>query len=205
MIDFNSMIKDFWEHIDKNKIDIYNEFSLQHELGIFLRNRLTDYKVQFERNVSFFNIAKEDMVKHEIDIVIYKADMSEKYAIELKFPRHGQYPERMFSFIKDIVFMEELKKDGFTNTYVLTLVEGDKTKGKGFYSGDVPQGSIYSFFRTVGNNGQDITGIINKPTGANKANINLSVQGTYKIKWEDTKICNSNEQINCKYYFLRIQ
>ena len=31
----------FSEHIKDGKIEIYNEFSLQHELGIFLRNAIT--------------------------------------------------------------------------------------------------------------------------------------------------------------------
>lgn len=38
--------------VTSQNIDLYNEFSLQHELGIFLREALTPYKVQFERNVS---------------------------------------------------------------------------------------------------------------------------------------------------------
>ncbi|MBR3425033.1 MAG: hypothetical protein IKG79_03185, partial [Neisseriaceae bacterium] len=56
-------------------------------------------------------------------------DEKEKYAIELKFPRNGQHPEQMYSFVKDIKFMEELqdkenlKELCFINTYVLTLVD----------------------------------------------------------------------------------
>lgn len=44
-----------------------------------------------------------------MDIVIYNE--SEKYAIELKYPQNGQYPEQMFSCVKDIKFMEELRKE----------------------------------------------------------------------------------------------
>ena len=71
-----------------------------------MREKFSDYKVQFERNVSFFGIIGIT-VKHEIDIVIYSEDMAEKYAIELKFPRNGQVPEQMYSFVKDICFMEQ--------------------------------------------------------------------------------------------------
>ena len=93
------------------------------ELGIFLRTRgeCSGYTIQFERNVSFFSIT--GTIKHEIDIVIFNLDKTEKFAIELKFPKNGQYPEQMYSFIKDIVFMEQLKKYGFTETYTLTLVD----------------------------------------------------------------------------------
>lgn len=96
---------------------------MQLELGIFLRTRgeCSGYTIQFERNVSFFSITGTK--KHEIDIVIFNLDKTEKFAIELKFPKNGQYPEQMYSFIKDIVFMEQLKKYGFTETYTLTLVD----------------------------------------------------------------------------------
>jgi len=51
--------------VEEGSVDIYNEFSLQHELGIFLREELSDYKVQFERNTKFFGIY--GTIKHEIE------------------------------------------------------------------------------------------------------------------------------------------
>ncbi len=50
----NSTILPFIKAVSAEKIEVYNEFSLQHELGVFLRNGLPDLKVQFEWNVSFF-------------------------------------------------------------------------------------------------------------------------------------------------------
>ena len=96
-----------------------NEFSLQHEIGIFLRQHLQNHKVQFERNTKFFNIS--GTIKKEIDIVVYNE--TERFAIELKYPLNGQYPEQMYSFVKDIKFMEEVKEKGFTQTYVVALVK----------------------------------------------------------------------------------
>ena len=55
-MDLTNYLNNFWDYISENKKenDIYNEFSFQHELGIYLRNVLPkDYKVQFERNVDF--------------------------------------------------------------------------------------------------------------------------------------------------------
>ena len=98
------IISDFMKHIIAGEIEVYNEFSLQHELGIFLRDRLTDYKVQFERNTTFFGIS--GTVKHEIDIAIFNDN--ERYAIELKYPLNGQYPEQMFSFVQGPVVRTEL-------------------------------------------------------------------------------------------------
>ena len=43
----NDLIDDFIQKIRKGDIEIYNEFSLQHELGFFLRNntKAKDYNV----------------------------------------------------------------------------------------------------------------------------------------------------------------
>ncbi|MBR5202577.1 MAG: hypothetical protein IKW45_04870 [Clostridia bacterium] len=173
-------LQKFMKKIQTGEVEVYNEFSLQHELGIYLRNVLPDYKVQFERNAKFFNIL--NTIKSEIDIVVYND--TEKFAIELKFPCNGQYPEQMYSFVKDIRFMEELKKLGFDNTYCLTLV-----CDKNFYSGEKKDG-IYSFFRA----GEIISGTIYKPTGREIQSITLSDE--YKISWEP---CN-----DMRYYILEI-
>src|SRR3989338_2335071 len=106
-------VKQFAEAVSRRQIEIYNEFSLQHELGIFLRTDLPQEKVQFERDVLFF-FRPGEFIKKEIDISVFSPDKSKlHYAIELKFPRNGQYPEQMFSFCKDILFAEQLKRSGF--------------------------------------------------------------------------------------------
>ena len=176
-----ALLHDFLNLIKTGKIEIYNEFSLQHELGIFLRNNLPDHKVQFERNTKFFGIS--GLVKHEIDIVVYN-DI-QKYAIELKYPLNGQYPEQMYSFIKDICFMESLKMQGFDETYCLTIV-----KDKNFYSGTKKDG-IYAHFRDKKN----INGIIVKPTGTKHEEINI--ENEYTIDWQ----CAGKE---LKYYMVHI-
>ena len=178
MIDeIKTIILNFLEEAKNLKfINIYNEFSLQHELGIYLRENLkANYKIEFERNISFFseNINKKKFTKKEIDIVVYSEDKTEKYAIEIKHPLNGQHPEQMFSFIKDLKFLEELKEIQFTNTISLVLV-----KDKLFYDGKEKTG-IYKFFR----NNQILKGEIEKPTGTNKSSINLKNQ--YVIKWHE--------------------
>lgn len=174
------LLRQFIKEIQLDNVEIYNEFSLQHELGIYLRNALPNYKVEFERNIKFFELS--NTIKKEIDIVIYNDN--KKFAIELKHPLNGQYPKQMYSFIKDIRFMEELKEYGFDNTYCLTLV-----KDKNFYSGNYTEG-IYAFFRT----GKTIKGTIEKPTGKDIPSISLSNE--YIISWEP---CN-----DMRYYILEI-
>lgn len=185
MINKDNMLEnlfcEFISLVEEGDIDIYNEFSFQHELGIFIRNKFKDYKVQFERNINFFGIV--GTIKKEIDIVIYND--YEKYAIELKYPRNGQYPEQMFCFINDICFMEQLKSQGFKNTYCITVVND-----KNFLCGDKKDG-IYSYFR----NNKIINGYIKKPTGKKDKIINI--KNHYKIKWK-------NIDKKYKYYFLEI-
>lgn len=171
-------IINFVDEIRKGTIEIYNEFSLQHELGIYLRNCFGEkYKIQFERNVvSFFN-TKEHFTKKEMDIVMYSDDYKEKYCIELKYPRNGQYPEQMFNMCKDIKFIEELKMNGFTKCYLLTIVDDPN-----FYSmNSSNEIGIYNYFRF----GKILQGEIIKPTGEKKEK--LILVNEYKIKWEILK------------------
>ena len=227
--------KSLGERIDKDFI--YNEFSLQHELGIFLRKELEPFgfKVQFERNIeNFFQIPanlsgkertdwikveQKKFCKHEMDILIFKNfDLdSAKYAIELKFPRNGQYPEQMYSFIKDIKFMEQVNEKFNIKTFVLTLVDD-----KNYYikTGHEKDKSIYWYFRSENDTEksetitakQDIekNTTIQKPTGNKAKNDNESDE-----KWLEIKLDNSYKKVewksilnsdlkNYRYYFFEI-
>lgn len=172
----DELIASFATEISVGNIEIYNEFSLQHELGIYLRNALPNKKIQFERNVSFFELTKTSFVKKEIDISIFQGTRSLlETVIELKYPRNGQHPEQMFSFCKDISFVEQLKDAGFRNAYAIIFAE-DRL----FYDGNKQDG-IYGFFR----GGKTLSGIIRKPTG--KRDEELFIQSSYKIQWQLVK------------------
>lgn len=169
---FEGVISAFADDIASGEVEIYNEFSLQHELGIHLRNHFPQKKVQFERNVSFFGFDKKKFVKKEIDIAIFDStDSNPKTAIELKYPRNGQIPEQMFSFCKDIAFAEQLRFVGFSEAYVVIFAD-DRL----FYEGR-QQDDIYAYFRS----GKVLTNAIRKPTGSKDEEIYL--HGVYKVKW----------------------
>ncbi|WOQ88557.1 hypothetical protein R4536_15635 [Vibrio cholerae] len=170
------LLEEFMGLVAQEKVEIYNEFSFQHELGIFLRNHMPNQKIQFERNVSFFSfkLMKEHFVKKEIDICVY-SDKELFAAIELKFPRNGQIPEQMYSFCKDIQFLEQLKQSGFKNAYFLVYCED-----KGFYQGDAK--GIYRHFRA----GETLTGEITKPTGKQGDN-KVLISSSYQPRWQDVK------------------
>lgn len=156
--------------ISRGQIEIYNEFSLQHEVGLLLRSEYPRDKVQFERNISYF-FNRGEFTKKEIDIAVFSPDKSElRYAIELKFPRNGQHPEQMFSFCKDILFAEQLKASGFQRTFLIIFVD-DKL----FFSGNGD--GIYGYFRQQ----KQLHGTINKPTG--KKDETIKLKGTYQVNW----------------------
>lgn len=176
---------------------VYNEFSLQHELGIYLRQNLpNNYRVLFERNVDDIFHKNGITVKKEMDIYIYnKSNVNEKYAIELKFPRNGAYPKRMFHFIEDIVFMEDVKNAGATKTYVLTLVED-----KNFYNptGHKTTNDIYDYFRS----GKLIKrGTVFKQIGNNSGT--MVVKKNHQINWNPV-LYNGVPLKDYRYYFLEI-
>ena len=174
MEDIPSLLEEFALHVAHADIEIYNEFSLQFELGIFLRSRLGGQRVEFERNVVHF-FQHKDFKKKEIDItVVDSSDRKPLCAIELKFPRNGQVPEQMFTFCKDIMFLEQLKKAGISNAFFIAFVDN-----KLFWEGP-EQGGIYQYFR----GDSLIHGLIEKPTGEkNEKNTPLAIQGQYKAAW----------------------
>ena len=88
-MDIKKIIKNFLkeelpqklEMLNNKDPDIYNEFSLQHELGIYLREQLGEkYKVQFERNAKklWGKFKNEDWQKTEMDIFVYKKNDQKK-------------------------------------------------------------------------------------------------------------------------------
>ncbi len=162
----------FFDLVRAEDVEIYNEFSLQHELGIFLRSDVpAPAKIQFERPVEFFQPRSTEHEKKEIDISIFTPDRTDRVAIELKFPRNGQYPEQMFSACRDIAFLEQLVRGGFS-AGVFVMVADDPL----FWGGRDVDG-IYGPFRA----GSPVSGTIPKPTG--KSGRAVSIQGRYVIAW----------------------
>jgi hypothetical protein len=167
----DNLIESFAASLAEGRVEIYNEFSLQHEIGHLLRVELPSHKVQFERNVSFFFSGNLPFTKREIDICAYSPDRRElAYAIELKYPRNGQYPEQMFSFCKDLRFVEELREAGFSNAALVIFADDEL-----FYRGTGV--GIYEYFRS----GRLLNGCIRKPTGAMDAYV--TIRGGYQVKW----------------------
>lgn len=174
-------IDKFFDQVRSGQCEIYNEFSLQHELGLFLRSSLPGQKIQFERNVSYFGLDKNSFEKKEIDISVFSDPQTgRKSVIELKYPRNGQVPESMYGFCKDIAFLEQLNRAGFEKAYFVAVADDPL-----FYSGQ--DSGIYGLFRA----GRTINGTITKPTGAKDSSVKIS--GSYRAGWQElvgaTKFC----------------
>ena len=166
------LIRDFISKIADNQIELYNEASVQYELAMFLREKLPDYKIQLERNIDYFGLEKRNFIKKEIDIVIFDEQKTQKTAIEIKFPTNGQYPEQMFSFCKDVKFLEQLHDEGFQNNIFLALAINQN-----FWNDKGNPNTIYEMFRKR----KIMEGTIGKPTGSKDEFITLN--GSHKINW----------------------
>lgn len=186
MTELATVTAEFAQEVASGRIQIYNEFSLQHEFGHHLRSRQPSRLVQFERHISYFGGEVSSFKKREIDIAIFEPDKKTLHcAIELKFPRNGQYPEQMFSFCKDIQFAEELVHLGFRTAALIAFADDAC-----FYSGK--NDGIYSFFR-----GREVlTGQILKPTGAKDDQVTL--RGHYSVAWRP--VAGS-----LKYFLVEVQ
>ena len=174
-------LEEFIGLLKSGEIEVYNEFSFQHELGYFLRNHLKqnpgDFKIQFERNFKEILEVSDDEIdarfgtkkvrKKEIDISIFQGPVK-LASIELKFPRNGQVPESMYSFVKDVKFLEGLtlsknKKsiNMFKEGFFICLVDDSL-----FYQGGSKNDGIYEYFRRKEKNVR-ICKETKKPTGKN--------------------------------------
>lgn len=175
MLELSANVHAFFNTLSSTKVEIYNEISLQHEFGFYLRSVLApdSYKVQFERPTDFFGIPSEQLLKKEIDISVFSQDQTHKSAIELKFPRNGQYPEQMFSACKDVAFLEQLVEGGFESGHFVMAAD-DRL----LYQG-ADTGGVYSYFRS----GKPICGLIRKPTGAKDET--FEIRGSYILTWHE--------------------
>jgi len=167
-IDFDDLIKS----INFNKYFV--EATFQFNLMKKLINIIHESNIFPERNIGYYGLESKNYTKKIVDIVL-ENERGLNVAIELKMPMHGQVPEQMYSFIKDIKFLEELKTSGkFSLCYLLVI-----TNDHNFWSGQNNNG-VYTYFR----DNKILTGRIGKPTGKNKGVEYFEITGKYKINWK---------------------
>lgn len=197
-LNIKNEIMDFIDQIREE--NIYNEYSLQFELGWFLRSRLDNYyTIQVEKKISASkteeNVESDQeqkvLQKTRMDIFIENSKTGKRFAIELKFSRAGQVPYQMYQFVKDIRFLEELKeKYGFSRGYSIVLVDSTR-----FYEGKELTKPIYKYFRT--NKFLPKCTPIAIPVGRRKGCGKFSLTRDYPIEWKTIRG-------DWKYYIVEV-
>jgi hypothetical protein len=167
-----ALVTRFVGFVKAGQAEVYNEFSLQHELGLFLRQTLPGSRVQFERNIRYFFPKSIHFAKREIDIAIFSPDKTQlQHVIELKYPQNGLYAEKMYRCCEDIAFAEELRHAGFPSAAVVIFADDPV-----FHHG--PGEGISRFIRGA----EPIHGRFQKPVGAKGPEVIIA--GHYNVEWK---------------------
>ena len=163
-------VRRFFASAANGGLHIDNEASLQHELGLALRQSLPKHSVRFEQPYTNLGLSGS-FTKKEIDLVV--ASGVRAAVIELKFPRRGAHPNQMYKFCEDIAFLEELCTAGATEGIFACLIYDDR-----FRAGNRTDG-IYGYFR----GGVPLTGVIQNPITTEEGSV--LIRGSYRINWEE--------------------
>ena len=181
---------------------LYNEYALQFEFGYYLRNKLKNCSVQFEKNISLYNFNKSIFCKKEIDLVVAEQDSQGKVvwkcAIEFKCPRKGcgETTENMYGMLKDIRFTEQLKAQGFNAAYCIAVTD-DGAFYDSTHSTSGKNSVLYDIFRQGNEIHGTVTRTIKKKDGTLQQK-DYEVMGKYSVQWQLIKN-------DFKYYLLDIQ
>jgi hypothetical protein len=207
-----------------NFLENYQDYGDDFDIGNDLREKLVKYlkenvfpeyeeeaKAQeadnYECKVDFDVVVPENIknpLRNKIDIVItapgeYDPQNKELFAIAVKFPKvqspkDENYEKEMRELIKDIFFMEQLKKNGFKEAYVITVVDD-----RNFYSYieqdtdtqqpvDIDETEISKCFRNKRRIDSDIREILN---------VEEASESTYDIEWFKMDSCRSAYVLRC--------
>lgn len=187
-------INQFFTTIQQIPIELYSEFGLQHELAIFLRNNYQDLTVRLEYPTPRIFNPLPQFIKKEIDIYI-TTQTGQRYVIELKMPKDDcGIPNEMYSAIKDVKFLEQLRQNNIDGCYAILI-----TERQAFWQAPQANAGIYQLF-----NGQQVD-IQSVDLGQlpfflhNKGPIILNQN--YQGIWTDYVDINNT---NWKYYVLNV-
>lgn len=177
-IKLNELLESFMNKVGSNFFEVYNEATMQYELGLYLRKELPEeYNVQFEKNVMFLGADNSQCIKKDVDILVYTENLKEIYAIQVKCPTSDDILQKLYSILKDVKFLEQLRNCGITKGYSLNLIS-EKDYYINFPSKDIKQ--IFSKEKMI-------HGDIN----------NISIEGEYIINWV-------NLNPNLKYFYIEV-
>ena len=174
-IHFERVVEEFTRRIADGSTGIDKEASVQCGLATFLRERLPDYRIRREYNISHFVPDKSRFEKRMVDIVLFNASETERFAVEIKFPTNGAYPMYMFQCFQDVRFLEQLRGAGFTGCFFL-LIASDSN----FWRNRGKSGTIYEKFRRRRKMYGEAKNVGNNPE-------KVCLEGEYRLGWMTIK------------------
>ena len=187
-------LNDFFNVIGEIPVELYNEAGLQHELAMFLRLNHPELQVKLEYPTSRIFENQPNFIKKEIDIYI-TTQADEKFVIELKMPKSGAgTPAEMYSAIKDVKFLEELRENGIDGCYAILF-----TDITAFWQAPQANVGIYNFF-----NGNEIiiqTLQIEQMPNFLQPKGPLILNDIYHTTWIEY---NNTDNTNWKYYLIDV-
>lgn len=168
-----SLISSFFVKAPDSCGPIYNERSLQLELGYYFRSNHA--QVEFERP---FNVTplKGSTCRQKTNLDLLIGRSGRTTAIELKVPLNGRHPETLYDFCNDIAFVEGIVRGGLADEGLCILMTNDRV----FWNDSGRGSEIHHLFRRKGSL---LTGAVKKPTGS--ADTTIVVSGLYSPadKW----------------------
>lgn len=172
---------------------IYNERSLQLELGCYLRRE--KFKVQFERP---FHVespkGSTKRPKTYLDLLV--VGKTGNTAIELKVPLNQRQPETLYDYCADLEFVEALMRSGACEFGACLLVTDDPT----FWQDSGRGSDIHNYFRRKG---EVLTGTISKPTGERDSCVVLTGNYSPSTEWRD--LPNTRLMKNARYLLTEVK
>ncbi|SDD33942.1 hypothetical protein SAMN04488104_102510 [Algoriphagus faecimaris] len=134
-------IEAFFNSIQQNPIELYNEAGLQYELAIFLRNNYPDLNVKLEFPVSRIFQNQTQFLKKEMDLFITSAD-GLRYVVELKAPLgNSGVPNAMYKALEDVKFLEQLSDARIDGGFSILA-----TPAPAFWNAPRVNGMLYQMF-----------------------------------------------------------
>lgn len=170
---------------------IYNERSLQLEIGFYLRSH--GITVEFERPFLVERpAASSKRPKSYLDILAVKDGV--RTAIELKVPMNGRHPETLYDFCADLEFTEALARERVVEEAFCILLTNDAAFWK-----DSGRGSaIHDAFRVEG---AVLHGGIQKPTGGRDTQVVLT--GKYRPSSQWSHLGDERLMPRARYLLVR--
>lgn len=187
-------INEFFSAIQKERIELYNEAGLQHELALFLRTKYSDLEVWLEYPSKRIVEPVPEFVKKEIDLYV-KNSSGQSYVIELKMPKQDSaVPSAMYKAIEDVKSLEILKENQINGCFAILI-----TNKSSFWGPTRSDAGIYQMFNGAHVNIGDLTYQAMPEFLHGRREIQL--KNRYEGKWVDYIDLNN---CNWKYYVLSV-